>query len=167
MSNVVDNETGRPLAEGKVSHVLEWWGRKIGLVSEALTLKMEIYCTGESFSGILRTIIFFSWKHCLLTRERRDFFFFYPRVTRSPKREKLEGKSFASSPPPLYCSTFFSFPETAICEIGVSFPNKGKEKGHGYTRTRNLTILPCQTFFFQRGGREKGTAKFERARFRN
>ena len=45
MSNVVDNETGRPLAEGKVSHVLEWWGRKIGLVSEALTLKMEIYCT--------------------------------------------------------------------------------------------------------------------------
>ncbi len=32
MSNVVDNETGRPLAEGKVTHVLEWWGRKIGLV---------------------------------------------------------------------------------------------------------------------------------------
>ena len=33
MSNVADNETGRPLAEGKVSHVLEWWGRKIGFVS--------------------------------------------------------------------------------------------------------------------------------------
>ena len=33
MSNVIDNETGRPLAEGKVSHVVDWWGRKIGLVS--------------------------------------------------------------------------------------------------------------------------------------
>jgi len=32
MSNVTDNETGRPLAEGKVSHTLDWWGRKIGLV---------------------------------------------------------------------------------------------------------------------------------------
>ena len=32
MSNVTDNETGRPLAEGKVTHVIEWWGRKIGLV---------------------------------------------------------------------------------------------------------------------------------------
>ncbi len=103
MSNVVDNETGRPLAEGKVSHVLEWWGRKIGLVSEALTLKNgNLLYGGESFT-ILRTIIFFSWKHCFLSldTERRDFFFFYPRVTRSPKREKMEGKSFASSPSPL------------------------------------------------------------------
>ena len=38
MSNVADNETGRPLAEGKVSHVLEWWGRKIGLVSLSVRL---------------------------------------------------------------------------------------------------------------------------------
>ncbi len=98
MSNVVDNETGRPLAEGKVSHVLEWWGRKIGLVSGALTLKMKILLYGwESFT-ILRTIIFFSWETLPLDTERRDFFFFYPRVTRSPKREKMEGKSFASSP---------------------------------------------------------------------
>ena len=36
MSNVVDNETGRPLAEGKVTHMLDWWGRKIGLVSESI-----------------------------------------------------------------------------------------------------------------------------------
>ena len=34
MSNVVDNETGRPLAEGKVTHTLDWWGRKIGLVRD-------------------------------------------------------------------------------------------------------------------------------------
>ena len=33
MSNVIDNETGRPLAEGKVSHTVDWWGRKVGLVS--------------------------------------------------------------------------------------------------------------------------------------
>ena len=32
ISNVIDNETGRPLAEGKITHVLDWWGRKIGLV---------------------------------------------------------------------------------------------------------------------------------------
>ena len=32
MSNVTDNETGRPLAEGKITHVIEFWGRKIGLV---------------------------------------------------------------------------------------------------------------------------------------
>ena len=33
MSNVIDNETGRPLADGKITHIMEWWGRKIGLVS--------------------------------------------------------------------------------------------------------------------------------------
>ena len=33
MSNVIDNETGRPLADGKVSHIIDWCGRKIGLVS--------------------------------------------------------------------------------------------------------------------------------------
>jgi len=42
MSNVADNETGRPLAEGKVSHVLEWWGRKIGLVSLSVRLIINI-----------------------------------------------------------------------------------------------------------------------------
>ena len=31
ISNVTDNETGRPLAEGKIRHIIEWWGRKIGL----------------------------------------------------------------------------------------------------------------------------------------
>ena len=33
MSNVIDKETNRPLAEGKVSHIIEWEGCKIGLVS--------------------------------------------------------------------------------------------------------------------------------------
>jgi len=32
MSNVIDNETGRPLADGKVHHTIEWEGRKIGLI---------------------------------------------------------------------------------------------------------------------------------------
>ena len=32
MSNVMDNETGRPLAEGKITHIIEWWGGKIGLM---------------------------------------------------------------------------------------------------------------------------------------
>ena len=32
MSNVIDNETGQPLADGKVSHIVDWCGRKIGLV---------------------------------------------------------------------------------------------------------------------------------------
>merc|ERR1719189_2548352 len=32
MSNVIDNETGRPLADGKVSHIIDWCGRKIGLI---------------------------------------------------------------------------------------------------------------------------------------
>ena len=32
MSNVIDNETGRPLADGKVHHIIEWGGRKIGLI---------------------------------------------------------------------------------------------------------------------------------------
>lgn len=34
MSNVVDNETGRPLAEGVITHIMDWCGRKIGLVSK-------------------------------------------------------------------------------------------------------------------------------------
>ena len=33
MSNVIDKETNKPLAEGKLSHIIEWEGRKIGLVS--------------------------------------------------------------------------------------------------------------------------------------
>ena len=32
MSNVIDNETGRPLADGKVHHTIDWGGRKIGLI---------------------------------------------------------------------------------------------------------------------------------------
>lgn len=32
MSNVVDNETGRPLGDGKVSHVIDRMGKRIGLV---------------------------------------------------------------------------------------------------------------------------------------
>ena len=32
MSNVVDNETGRQLAEGQLSHVISWHGRKVGLL---------------------------------------------------------------------------------------------------------------------------------------
>jgi len=32
MSNVIDNETGRPLADGKVTHIIDWCGRKIGLI---------------------------------------------------------------------------------------------------------------------------------------
>ena len=33
MSNVIDKETSRPLAEGKISQVIEWEGCRIGLVS--------------------------------------------------------------------------------------------------------------------------------------
>lgn len=33
MSNVIDNETGRPLGDGKITHVIEWAGKRIGLVS--------------------------------------------------------------------------------------------------------------------------------------
>ena len=33
MSNVIDKETNRPLAEGKISQVIEWEGCRIGLVS--------------------------------------------------------------------------------------------------------------------------------------
>lgn len=29
MSNVIDNETKRPLAEGLTSHVIEWGGKKV------------------------------------------------------------------------------------------------------------------------------------------
>ncbi|XP_044741798.1 trifunctional nucleotide phosphoesterase protein YfkN isoform X2 [Chrysoperla carnea] len=32
MSNVVDNETGRPLGEGKITSVIDWAGRRIGLL---------------------------------------------------------------------------------------------------------------------------------------
>lgn len=33
MSNVIDNETGRPLGDGKITHVIEWSGKRIGLVN--------------------------------------------------------------------------------------------------------------------------------------
>lgn len=32
MSNVVDNETGRPLGDGKITHVMDWHNKRIGLV---------------------------------------------------------------------------------------------------------------------------------------
>lgn len=32
MSNVIDNETGRPLGDGKITHVVDWGGHRIGLV---------------------------------------------------------------------------------------------------------------------------------------
>lgn len=32
MSNVLDNETGRPLGEGRITHVVHWAGRQIGLL---------------------------------------------------------------------------------------------------------------------------------------
>lgn len=31
MSNVLDNETGRPLGEGRITHVVQWSGHHIGL----------------------------------------------------------------------------------------------------------------------------------------
>jgi 5'-nucleotidase len=37
MSNVIDQETGRPLGDGKITHVLDWNGKRIGLVSSAHT----------------------------------------------------------------------------------------------------------------------------------
>ena len=43
MSNVVDNETGRPLADGKITHTMEWWGRKIGLVSILILTSLLCY----------------------------------------------------------------------------------------------------------------------------
>lgn len=33
MSNVIDNETGRPLGDGKITHVVDWNGKRLGLVS--------------------------------------------------------------------------------------------------------------------------------------
>lgn len=33
MSNVIDNETGRPLGDGKISHAIDWQGRRIGMVN--------------------------------------------------------------------------------------------------------------------------------------
>ena len=32
MSNVIDKETNRPLADGKTYHIIDWEGRRIGLV---------------------------------------------------------------------------------------------------------------------------------------
>lgn len=32
MSNVLDNETGRPLGEGRITYVVHWSGKRIGLV---------------------------------------------------------------------------------------------------------------------------------------
>ena len=44
MSNVIDKETNRPLAEGKVSEIIEWAGCRIGFVSTQMTkLLYHIY----------------------------------------------------------------------------------------------------------------------------
>ena len=43
MSNVIDKETNRPLAEGKVSQVIEWEGCRIGLVSIEKMIQMSMY----------------------------------------------------------------------------------------------------------------------------
>ncbi|RZF33607.1 hypothetical protein LSTR_LSTR006985 [Laodelphax striatellus] len=32
MSNVIDNETGRPLGDGKITHVVDWVGKRLGLI---------------------------------------------------------------------------------------------------------------------------------------
>lgn len=32
MSNVIDNETGKPLGDGKISHTIDWQGQRIGIV---------------------------------------------------------------------------------------------------------------------------------------
>ncbi|KAL0277625.1 UNVERIFIED_CONTAM: hypothetical protein PYX00_004852 [Menopon gallinae] len=32
MSNVIDNETGRPLGDGKISHAVDWNGQRIGMI---------------------------------------------------------------------------------------------------------------------------------------
>ncbi|XP_025830788.1 uncharacterized protein LOC108743363 isoform X2 [Agrilus planipennis] len=32
MSNVIDNETGRPLGDGRITHAVDWAGKKIGLI---------------------------------------------------------------------------------------------------------------------------------------
>ncbi|XP_034243359.1 trifunctional nucleotide phosphoesterase protein YfkN isoform X2 [Thrips palmi] len=32
MSNVIDNETGRPLGDGKITHVIDWNNKRIGLI---------------------------------------------------------------------------------------------------------------------------------------
>lgn len=32
MSNVIDNETGRPLGDGKITHAIDWNGKKIGII---------------------------------------------------------------------------------------------------------------------------------------
>ena len=42
MSNVVDNETGRPLAEGLITHIINWHGWKIGIVSKLWNIFINI-----------------------------------------------------------------------------------------------------------------------------
>lgn len=36
MSNVIDNMTGRQLADGEVKHIIDWYGRKVSLASYKL-----------------------------------------------------------------------------------------------------------------------------------
>lgn len=42
MSNVDDNETNQPLADGIVTHTMDWHGWKIGLVSTVLWVKLYV-----------------------------------------------------------------------------------------------------------------------------
>jgi len=44
MSNVIDNETGRPLGDGKITHVIDWNGKRIGLVSQKKRRRNCTYC---------------------------------------------------------------------------------------------------------------------------
>ena len=43
MSNVIDKETNRPLAEGNISKVIEWEGCRIGLVSNEKLVQIREY----------------------------------------------------------------------------------------------------------------------------
>ena len=36
MSNVIDNMTGRQLADGEVKRIIDWYGRKVSLASYKL-----------------------------------------------------------------------------------------------------------------------------------
>lgn len=38
MSNALYNETGRPLGDGKITHVIEWNGKRIGMVMKLLVI---------------------------------------------------------------------------------------------------------------------------------
>lgn len=43
MSNVIDQETGRPLGEGQITHVVQWGGKRIGLVSYSIIIDIQVF----------------------------------------------------------------------------------------------------------------------------